>query len=80
MLAGYLILVSIWLFYLVKYARPIGKAFFDSKDKTKITVFTGLVILGVSYFYRLIHLGIYYSNGKGLYFFEILYIVLKSSC
>jgi hypothetical protein len=65
---------------MVKFAAPIGKSIFTSKDQTQITVFTGLIILGVAYFYRLIHFGIYYSNGKGLHFFEVLYIALKSGC
>ena len=80
MLLGYSILVAVWLGMMIKFAVPIGKAIFTSKDQTNITVFTGLIILGVAYFYRLIHFGIYYSNGTGLQFFNILYIVLKTGC
>jgi hypothetical protein len=28
----------------------------------------------------MIHLGIYYTNGKGIPFFDVLYIILKSAC
>ncbi len=62
--------MALWVILLVKYAVPIGSSIFnDSNDKTKIIVFTGLIVLGISYFYRLIHLILYSSNGKGIYFF-----------
>jgi hypothetical protein len=80
MLAGYIILVVIWIGMIVRFALPLGRTIMGSRDKTKITVFTGLVVLGFSYFYRLLHLFIYYANGEGIYFFEALYIVLKTPC
>ena len=59
---------------------PLINTVMKSQDQTKITVFSGLIILGFAYFYRLLHLAIYYTNGEGIYFFEVLYILLKTSC
>ena len=78
---GYILLVIFWVILIIKNAKSIGKSIFSSEsDQTKIIVFTGLIVLGVAYFYRMIHLGIYYTNGKGIAFFDGLYIILKSSC
>jgi hypothetical protein len=37
-------------------------------------------VIGIAYFYRLLHLVIYNVNGEGIYFFEYLYHILKSVC
>lgn len=63
LLPGYGIVVAVWLIMVVKFALPIAKSVMNSNDKTKITVFAGLVTLGFSYLYRLLHLSIYYANG-----------------
>jgi hypothetical protein len=69
MLPGYVILVVVWLAMIVRFALPMGRTIMGSSDKTKITVFVGLSVLGFAYFYRLLHLSIYYANGEGIYFF-----------
>ncbi len=56
-------MVVVWIVLMVKFTLPLGKFIMGSKDKTKITAFLGLIVLGFSYFYRLLHLAIYYSNG-----------------
>lgn len=73
-------MVGIWIVLMVRFAIPLGKVIMGSNDKTKITAFVGLIVLGFSYFYRLLHLGIYHSNGEGIYFFEAIYIILKTPC
>lgn len=62
-------MVGLWIVMLVKFAIPIGKSIFKSNDKTKITIFSSIIVLGFSYFYRMLHLAIYYVNGEGLFIF-----------
>ena len=80
LLPGYLAMMTVWVVLLIKYALPLVNSVLKSQDQTRITVFSGLIILGFAYFYRLLHLGIYYADGEGVYFFYILYILLKTSC
>ena len=77
-LIPYLVLVSLWIFIMIKYGIPIFKTFADRKpDTTRIIVYCGVICLGVAYFYKLLHLTVYYSDGKGLVFLDIFYICLK---
>lgn len=80
LLSGYLIMMTVWIVLMVKFALPLMNTVMKSNDQTRMAVFGGLVILGFAYFYRLLHLAIYYTNGNGIYFFEVLYILLKTSC
>lgn len=50
MLLGYFVLVAVWITMMVKFAVPVGKAIFTSKDQTNITVFVGLIMLGMLFF------------------------------
>lgn len=50
---------------------------FKKPDALKLSIFGGLLVLGMAYLYRLIHLILYSSDGIGIPFFQILYIVLK---
>lgn len=54
---------GVWIILMIRFALPLIKVVFKSQDQTKIAVFSGLIILGFAYFYRLLHFGIYYSNG-----------------
>ena len=44
------------------FFNTIADVFIHSKDNTKIISFTGLIVIGIAYMYRLIHLSLYYSN------------------
>ena len=64
---------------IVKFAMPMGSLLtFRKPDGIKLSIFGGLLILGMAYLYRLIHLILVAYDGLGIYFFEILYIVLKN--
>ena len=62
-------MMCVWIVLMIKFAYPLINSVMKSQDHTKITVFSGLIILGFAYFYRLLHLAIYYTNGEGIYFF-----------
>ena len=68
-LFGYCVLLSVWIYMMAKFAMSTGKILFSSNDWTKIIVFLSLIVIGVAYFYRLIHFILYNSNGKGMHFF-----------
>jgi hypothetical protein len=68
-IAGYILLVVIWVVMIVRFFKTLIDVFIQSRDQAKVTAFAGLVALGAAYFYRLLHFAIYYSNGEGLHFF-----------
>ena len=76
----YIVMVVIWLAVLIKFGMPIFRTFAQKRpDTTRIVVYSAVMILGVAYFYRVLHLIVYYSDGKGLVILDIFYIVLKNS-
>lgn len=42
---------------------------FKNPDALKLSIFGGLLLLGVAYVYRLIHLFFYSTNGIGIHVF-----------
>lgn len=51
---------------------------YESPNVLKLVIYGGLISLGTAYLYQLIHLVIYYQNGLGLPFFQILYLIFKN--
>ena len=75
----YIIILIVWIALLIKYGVPIIKTFSRRKpDITRILVYTAVIILGLSYFYRILHLIIYYNDGSGLVILDIFYIIIKN--
>lgn len=70
MLVAYIILFVIWLAMLLRYAVPIvGILSLKNPNSVKVVVYGGLLVLGVAYLYRLIHLLIYWGDGGGVHIF-----------
>jgi hypothetical protein len=64
------ILVVVWIGLIVKFAMPMGSLLsFKKPDGLKLSIFGGLLILGMAYFYRLIHLILIAYDGLGIHFF-----------
>ena len=79
MLVLYIVLFVLWLAMVIRFAVPVVKLLsMKNPHAVKILVYGGLVVLGAAYLYRLIHLLIYWSDGAGVHFFEIFYLVLKN--
>lgn len=73
-------MVLVWLMMIGYFFNTIADVFIHSKDNTKIIAFTSVIVIGIAYVYRLIHLSLYYSNGEGMYIFDILYRIIKTIC
>ena len=68
-----------WIILIIKFAVPMANILSLSNPNTvKIIVYGGLIFLGTSYLYRMIHLLIFWNDGSGVHLFEVLYLVLKN--
>ena len=56
-------IVIVWLVVVCYFANKIADVFIYSKDSSKVIAFAGLIVIGIAYVYRLIHLSLYYANG-----------------
>jgi hypothetical protein len=66
-LPAYILLVLVWAVLIAKFALPMGRLItFKKPDGLKLSIFGGLLILGVAYLYRLIHLVMYNFDGIGI--------------
>ena len=75
----YIAMGIVWLAVLIRFAIPIVKTFAHKRpDTTRMIVYAAVIVLGIAYFYRVLHLIVYYTDGKGLVALEIFYIVLKN--
>lgn len=79
LLTGYIVLFVVWIGMVVRFAMPIASMLsFRNPDSVKVIVYGGMVILGMAYLYRLIHLGMFWHDGSGVHLFEGFYYVLKN--
>lgn len=48
---------------IIYFFKPIGDVLIRSFELAKFTAFIGLIVIGIAYFYRLLHLIVYSING-----------------
>lgn len=77
-LAGYIVLIVIWGVLLIRMFLPVVNSF-NEKSLTwqQILIYSGFLMLGLGYFYRLIDLFLVYNFGEDSWYLNYLYKFLK---
>lgn len=78
MLEASILMFACWNILIIKFAVTMASILSLSNPNTvKIIVYGGLILLGTSYLYTMIHL-LLLECGSGVHLFEVLYLVLKN--
>ena len=78
-LPGYVILVIIWIGFLIFFMKPVIRSLKNDKPEwLRVLIYSGMIILGLGYFYRFLDLVLTYKSGRGYTFLYFLYIVIKN--
>jgi hypothetical protein len=71
--------MTAWIGLIVKFMPSLANFVqLRTPNPKKMLVFGGLIFMAVAYFYELMHLYIYSSDGSGLHYCHLFYLLLKN--